>query len=437
MEIIATLFYFVLMIGVLVLVHELGHFAAAKFFGMRVDRFSIGFPPRAFGKKIGETDYCVSWIPIGGYVKIAGMIDESFDTEFVNRAPEPWEFRSKPIWQRMIVLAGGVIMNILLAIGIFWGVTYFEGKTAWPTTEVGFVNENSVAAIAGFRRGDVVLSVNGEAVRYWDDIESAIYVEEMGNDLAFSISRAGTEMTLSVARADIPGIEEARFGILPRGVVPLVASVDPEKPAAAIGIMPGDIVTAVEGEAVDFYTLSLTIKRYASKEIDFRWKRGDHEMTARVTPTEEGRIGISLTPRYMGPVERTEFTFFGAMGEALKDMFGAVAAFSKNIQAIFAGSVSLGESVGGPVKIAQIATQSAEAGLASFLGVMAWLSLTLALLNILPFPALDGGHLAFLAYEGVFRREIPAKVKIVLQQAGFALLLVFMAFVLYNDIVNF
>ena len=120
MEIIATLFYFVLMIGVLVLVHELGHFAAAKFFGMRVDRFSIGFPPRAFGKKIGETDYCVSWIPIGGYVKIAGMIDESFDTEFVNRAPEPWEFRSKPIWQRMIVLAGGVIMNILLAIGIFW-----------------------------------------------------------------------------------------------------------------------------------------------------------------------------------------------------------------------------------------------------------------------------------------------------------------------------
>ena len=125
------------------------------------------------------------------------------------------------------------------------------------------------------------------------------------------------------------------------------------------------------------------------------------------------------------------------MGEALKDMVGAVSAFFKNVRAIFAGDVSFGESVGGPVKIAQIASRSAAAGLASFLTVMAWLSLTLAILNILPFPALDGGHLMFLVYEGIFRREIPARVKIVLQQAGFALLLVFMAFVLYNDIANF
>jgi len=437
MEILSTLFYFIIMIGILVLVHELGHFAAAKFFGMRVDRFSIGFPPRAFGKTIGDTDYCVSWIPIGGYVKIAGMIDESFDTEFMNKPPEPWEFRSKPVWQRMIVLVGGVIMNVLLTIGIFWGITYFQGKTTWPTTEVGFVNENSAATKAGFERGDIVLSVNGVPVKYWEEIETAIYVEEMGNDLTFNVNRAATVISLLIPRSEIPGIESARFGILPKGVVPVVASVDQEKPAAAIGLRPGDIVVAIERKEVDYYTLSPTIKQYASKEIEFRWKRGDQEMSARVVPTEEGRIGISLTPRYMGPVEKLEFSFFGAIGEALKDMVGAVAAFFKNVQAIFAGSVSLGESVGGPVKIAQIATRSAEAGLASFLTVMAWLSLTLALLNILPFPALDGGHLVFLAYEGIFRREIPAKVKIVLQQTGFALLLVFMAFVLYNDIVNF
>jgi len=365
------------------------------------------------------------------------MIDESFDTEFINRAPEPWEFRSKPIWQRMIVLVGGVVMNVLLAIGIFWGITYFQGKTTWPTTEVGFVSDSSAASKAGFERGDIVMSVNGLPVKYWDDIESAIYVDEMGNDLTFNVNRGGAVMSLSIPRTEIPGIEEARFGILPRGVVPVIASVDPEKPAAKIGLQAGDIVTAVEGREMDYYTLSPTIKQFALKEIEFRWKRGDNEMSARVTPTQEGRIGISLTPRYMGPVERREFTFFGAMGEALKDMVGAVVAFFKNIQAIFSGSVSLGESVGGPVKIAQIATRSAEAGLASFLTVMAWLSLTLAILNILPFPALDGGHLVFLAYEGVFRREIPAKVKMALQQTGFALLLVFVAFVLYNDIVNF
>ena len=437
MEILSTLFYFIVTIGVLVLVHELGHFAAAKFFGMRVDRFSIGFPPRAFGKVIGETDYCVSWIPVGGYVKIAGMIDESFDTDFVSKPPEPWEFRSKPIWQRMIVLAGGVVMNILLAIGIFWGITYFQGKTTWPTTEIGFVSENSAAAKAGIERGDVVLSVNGIPVKYWDDIETAIYVEEMGKDLTFNVNRAGAVLSLSVSRSDIPGIEEARFGILPRGVVPIVSRIEPDKPAAATGLQAGDIILSVEKEMVDYYTLPATIKQYASKEVEFKWRRGDKEMSARVVPTEEGRIGISLTPHYMGPVERRVFSFFGAMGEALKDMVGAVSAFFKNVRAIFAGDVSLGESVGGPVKIAQIASRSAAAGLASFLTVMAWLSLTLAILNILPFPALDGGHLMFLVYEGIFRREIPARVKIVLQQAGFALLLVFMAFVLYNDIANF
>jgi len=437
MEILSTLFYFIITIGVLVLVHELGHFAAAKFFGMRVDRFSIGFPPRAFGKTIGETDYCISWIPIGGYVKIAGMIDESFDTEFVGKGPEPWEFRSKPIWQRMIVLVGGVVMNILLAIGIFWGITYFEGKTVWPTTEVGFVSEESAAAKTGLMRGDQILSVNGTPVKYWNEIESAIYVEEMGNDITFNLNRSGAILSLSVARAEIPGIEEARFGILPKGVVPVVAGVDADKPGASIGLQPGDVVLAVEGIEIDYYSLSPTVQRHASQEIELRWRRGDEEMTARVAPTKEGRIGISLRPRYNGPVEKMEFSFFGAIGEALKDMSGAVAVFFKNIQAIFAGSVSLGESVGGPVKIAQIAARSAEVGLSSFLTVMAWLSLTLAILNLLPFPALDGGHLVFLVYEGIFRREIPARVKIVLQQAGFALLLVFMAFVLYNDIVNF
>ena len=139
MVILSTIFYFIITIGILVLVHELGHFLAAKLFRMRVDIFSIGFPPRAFGKKIGETDYCMSWIPIGGYVKIAGMIDESMDTEFLKNEPQPWEFRSKPKWQRAIVLSAGVMMNILLAIVIFWGIIYYEGKTIRPITEIGYV----------------------------------------------------------------------------------------------------------------------------------------------------------------------------------------------------------------------------------------------------------------------------------------------------------
>ncbi|HXG38750.1 MAG TPA: RIP metalloprotease RseP, partial [Bacteroidota bacterium] len=176
MEFLNTLFYFVITIGILVFIHELGHFLAAKLFKMRVERFSIGFPPRAFGKQIGETDYCVSWIPIGGYVKIAGMIDESMDTEFINQPPQPWEFRAKPIWQRMIVISAGVIMNILLAIVIFWGILLYQGKTVRPITEIGYVAPESPAAAAGFQRGDKILSINEKPVNYWDDVETYIYV---------------------------------------------------------------------------------------------------------------------------------------------------------------------------------------------------------------------------------------------------------------------
>lgn len=437
MEILTTIFYFILTIGVLVLVHELGHFGAAKLFRMRVERFSIGFPPRAFGVQIGETDYCISWIPIGGYVKIAGMIDESFDTEFANRPPEPWEFRSKPIWQRMVVLAGGVVMNLLLAIVIFWGIIYSSGKTVWPTTEIGFVSENSAAQAAGFQPGDKVLTINGVAIRYWDEIENLIYVEHMGEDLTITIDRAGTSQTISIPRSSIPAVSEERFGVLPKGVVPVIASVEEGKPAFAAGLKPGDIIIRINETAVDFYSLPRLIKQFPDKQVRLEWRRESETMSGTITPTDAGVIGIAFNPRYEGPVDRLQFSLAEAFGEALVDLVGAVGAFFRNIYSIFAGTVSLSESVGGPVKIAQIATRSAQAGLASFLTVMAWLSLTLALLNLLPFPALDGGHLMFLAYEGVFRREIPTKVKIVLQQTGFALLLVFMAFVLYNDIASF
>jgi regulator of sigma E protease len=175
MAILSTIFYFIITIGILVLVHELGHFLAAKFFKMRVDTFSLGFPPRAFGKKIGETDYCISWIPVGGYVKIAGMIDESFDTEFLNKEPQPWEFRSKPIWQRMIVISAGVIMNLLLAVFIFWGIIFHEGKTIRPVTEIGYIAQNSIAQKSGLHVGDKIISINSHPVKQWDEIESTIY----------------------------------------------------------------------------------------------------------------------------------------------------------------------------------------------------------------------------------------------------------------------
>jgi regulator of sigma E protease len=437
MEVLNTLFYFIITIGILVFIHELGHFLAAKIFRMRVDRFSIGFPPRAFGRKIGDTDYCVSWIPIGGYVKIAGMIDESFDTEYLKQEPQPWEFRSKPVWQRTIVISAGVIMNLLLAIAILWGILLVEGKAARPITEVGFVMPESAAEQAGLQPGDRMLAINGRSLAYWDDIENIIYAETIGEDLTFTIERSGTTMEFSLPRAALPSLSEQRFGVLPSGVFPVVGRVEGGKPAESIGLRPGDMILTVNGSPISYYTLAATIKRFAGQEIVLQWKREGAELSARVKPTEEGRIGISLEPFYTGPVEQRRFSVAGAFVEGVHDLVGMTGLFLKNIYAILTGSASFAESVGGPVRIAQIATRSAEIGLTAYLMVMAMLSLSLAILNLLPVPALDGGHLVFLAYEGIFRREIPTKIKIAMQQAGFVLLLVFMAFVLYNDIVRF
>jgi len=201
MQILETLFYFVVTLGVLVFVHEFGHFIAAKLTGMRVDRFSIGFPPRAFGKQVGETDYCVSWIPIGGYVKIAGMIDESFDTEFLDRPPEAHEFRAKPIWQRMVVISAGVIMNLLLATVIFWGINYVQGRIVRETTEVGYVIEKSPAASAGLREGDFIVSVNGRKTSNWEDVLTELFLESAGNDVTMTVVRGGQETQIVLQRA--------------------------------------------------------------------------------------------------------------------------------------------------------------------------------------------------------------------------------------------
>ncbi len=438
MEVLNTIFYFLITIGVLVFIHELGHFLAAKLCRMRVDRFSIGFPPRAFGKKIGETDYCVSWIPIGGYVKIAGMIDESFDTEFINSEPQPWEFRSKPIWQRMIVISAGVIMNLFLAIAIFWGINYLNGGYFRQTTEVGYVIPNSAAEKAGFVPGDKIRSINDKAIDHWDAIQTAMYVDLIGDDLTFQIERGGTVSTLAVSHTAVPDISDAAFGLLPGFTEAIIADVLKNKPAEAAGLHPGDVILSMNGQRViNQFQVTHIIKSNAGKKIDLELKRGSETVKAAVTPTAEGIIGISIDSRYSGPVQHVRYGLFASLPKGVSDVYEATKLFANSIWRIISGKASLPKSVGGPIKIAQMATRTAEVGIMSFLGFMALLSISLAVMNILPFPALDGGHLVMLIYEAIFRKPIPHKVQQTVQQAGVVLLLTFMAFVIYNDIVGF
>ncbi len=438
MQILETIFYFIVTLGVLVFVHEFGHFIAAKLTGMRVDRFSIGFPPRAFGKKFGDTDYCVSWIPIGGYVKIAGMIDESFDTDYLNRPAEAWEFRARPIWQRMIVISAGVIMNLLLAVSIFWGINFAQGKLIRQTTEIGYVLDNSAASRAGLREGDRIIQVNGRPAGNWEDILNAVYMESVGSDVTLTVTRDGEQRQVTIPRADIPDPNPAAFGIMPAKTDIVIGTVEPGLPADNVGLKPMDVLVALDSIPIRYdQKVREIVKEHAGKPMLIRWRRDGQAMAGTVTPTDDGRIGISFGARYDGPTATVRYTVPEALSKGLNDLAVVSVLFVHQMGQLVTGKVAFSQSVGGPIKIAQMATQSAEMGVATYFGFMALLSISLAFLNILPFPALDGGHLVFLIYEAIFRKEIPVRVKLALQKAGFVLLLAFMAFVLYNDILHF
>jgi regulator of sigma E protease len=438
MEILHNILYFLITIGILVFIHELGHFLAAKITGMRVERFSIGFPPRAFGKKIGDTDYCVSWIPIGGYVKIAGMIDESFDTEHLQNEPQPWEFRAKPYTHRIFVITAGVLMNILLALMIFWALNVARGKLLWQTTEVGYVIEKSPAGEAGFKEGDKILAVNGEKLEYWNDLYSLIYIENLGKDLVVDLERDGRILSLPIARKSIPESPEETFGLIAKHTVAMIGAVELGRPAAKLGLQPRDILLSLNGTTVRTSSQVVNIIRgNAGKEVSLEWKRGDQTLRGTVIPDPDGRIGIQISGEYLGPTVQTRYGVVAALPEAFSNLKNTSLLILKSVWHIVTGKLSLPKSVAGPIRIAQMATSSAEGGTTSFLSFVALLSMSLAIINILPFPALDGGHLTFLVIEAVIRREIPHRVKITAQQVGFILLLAFMAFVIYNDIVHF
>jgi regulator of sigma E protease len=433
-----SVFYFVVTLGVLIFVHELGHFLAAKFCGMRVDRFSIGFPPRAFGKVIGETDYCVSWIPIGGYVKIAGMVDETMDIDFLEKPPEPWEFRAHPLWQRMIVISAGVIMNLVLALGIFWAVLYSTGKDLWKTTTIGYVVEGSPAAEAGLREGDEIVSVNTKQVTTWRSLLDETYLQSMNRDVVLSVLRNGQPVQVHMARNSIAGPGQSGLGVVPAHTDIVVSTVTPGKPADKLGLKPLDVLIAINGIPLRYdQRVRELVKQSAGKEITVDWRRGNEHLHGTTVPTDDGLIGISYGAQYTGPVIHTQYSILEALPAGSIYMVNVTGVFLQQMWLIITGKTALTQSVGGPIKIAQMAAQSSEMGFLTYLHFMALLSINLAFLNIFPFPALDGGHLMFLVYEGIFRREVPVKVKIGLQKFGIAVLLAFMAFVVLNDIIHF
>ncbi|MEI8033524.1 MAG: RIP metalloprotease RseP [Chlorobiaceae bacterium] len=452
MDLLMTIFFFILAIFILVTAHELGHFLTAKLFGMRVDKFYIGFDfwgLRLWKKKIGETEYGVGVFPIGGYVKIAGMVDESLDTEFQSEQVQPWEFRAKPAWQRMVVLAGGVTMNFLLAAVIFTGVTLVLGQARTAITTPSFVEKGSVFELMGMKSGDRFRAVNGKPVASW---EEALDPELLtAKTLNFTVEREGKSLTLTAPRNIMSRINEQKgLGIRPI-VPPVVEEVLERQPAKLAGLKSGALITAIDSKPVfDWAEVVAIISAHAGKPIAIAWKYVEPvkgqvlspaEIDAKglavlttVVPSGSGKIGISL--RQILPAQRRKV---GA-GEAITDGLGQTWKMSvmtvQGFAKIFTGQEEFRKSVGGPIKIAKIASRSAEQGPVSFLYFLSMLSISLAVINILPVPALDGGQFLLNGIEAIIRRELPFSIKMHIQQVGMALLLALFAFILINDIVN-
>ncbi|MEO1023495.1 MAG: RIP metalloprotease RseP [Bacteroidota bacterium] len=423
---------------ILVFIHELGHFLAAKAFGMRVDRFSIGFPPRIWGIKVGETDYCIGATPLGGFVKIAGMIDESMDTEHLNNEPEPWEYRSKPVWQRIIVITAGVIFNMILAFFIYFGLTWSNGKTVLPVenSEGIYVSEGSLLEEIGFENGDKVVGVNGERVDYFEDLMNPEVLTV--SDLSYIVVRDGQELTIPVATSYLDSIQTR--GFLDQGLAlpSSISYVQPGSPAAEAGVEDGDRFISADGTPLFFWNELVQTIKASEGAIDFEVLRNGEVIALTITPTKDKTIGIAAPTVEILGAERIRYGFLESVQEGYAQTIGTTTGILQGFARLITGDISFRQNIGGPIAIAAASRQATEAGgWNGFWTFTAFLSITLAIMNILPIPVLDGGHLVFLIYEGVVRRKPSEKVLMIAQNVGFALMICLFVFVIFNDAIKY
>ncbi len=437
-EILSTIGIFMGALMILVFIHELGHFLAAKLFGMRVERFSVGFPPRVWGFKKGDTDYCIGATPLGGYVKIAGMVDESMDNEFLEQEPQPWEYRSKPVWQRMVVITAGVIFNMILAFVIFSGMIMTNGKLVVPVENIDglYVPEESILHEIGFRNNDKIIGVNGEEVPYFNDLVSASALTS--ENLNYQIIRNGEEITIPVASSFLDSIQTRGF-IDGTSIAPSIFSqIERGSPAAEAGLEVGDKVIAMNGEKVTTWLafFNIVANNEEGVPLDLTIDRNGEILSFSITPNEDNKLGVGAPQTYQFGT-RIEYGFFESIAAGWEETADQTTGIIQGFARMIKGDISVRQNLGGPIAIAEMTKQATDSnGWIGFWTITALLSITLAIMNILPIPALDGGHLVFLIYEGITRKEPTEKVRIIAQNIGFFVLVTLMIFVVFNDVIK-
>ena len=445
MEILIKASQFILSLSLLIVLHELGHFIPAKLFKTRVEKFYLFFDYKfsLVKKKVGETVYGIGWIPLGGYVKISGMIDESMDTEQMALPPQPWEFRSKPAWQRLIIMLGGVIVNFVLGIFIYIMLMYSYGENFLPNKNVnangGVWVQDSLAIDLGLITGDKILTVDGNEVRKFNNLPI-----EFINGNKYTIERNG-----EVVEKEIPIdfisklIERGKdSGPFLRARYPfVVGKISEDSPNVDGELKVKDIIVGINGTPITYYDEAKSIiEQYKSQDITLTVKRGDETLDLYVKTTDKGAIGVVFAGLSMVDLEKlgyyelenNEFTFAEAIPAGLNKSWSTLTGYIKQLKKIFNPSTGAYKGLGGFISIGSIfpSEWSAE----TFWNITAFLSIMLGFMNLLPIPALDGGHVVFTLWEMITGKKPGDKFLEYAQITGFILLIALLLFANGNDI---
>ncbi len=426
---ITTVLTFLLVLGVLIFVHELGHFLVARWYGVRVLTFSLGFGPKVLKITRGGTEYCISAVPLGGYVKMAG------ETTQDERSGAPDEFLSKSKWVRFQVYLAGPIMNIALAI-VALTVVLSGGADVpnWPSSPpvIGIVADDSVAAKAGIAPGDLIVSIDGRDVKTWDDLQMAV-LPKANTPLSVVVERAGVRRTIGITPAAETKYE---FGTLGVGPVlrPQVVAVRPHMPAERAGMRRGDVLLSVgDQKATTREQAIAAIKKQGPNPFVITVERDGQPLNITLTP--EGQAGSSLIGAdiFGAEFQRVDLSVAQAFRMSLRQNWDNSRMIGKTLKGLVTRETPVKQLMG-PLAIADMSGAAAQLGWLKVLELMAMISLNLALLNLMPVPVLDGGQIAILALEGVARRDMSGRAKERIAMVGAALILLLMVTVLYNDI---
>ncbi|WP_291723626.1 RIP metalloprotease RseP [Bernardetia sp.] len=426
-------------LSILVGLHELGHLLAAKYFGVKVEKFSIGFPPKIFGFKYGETEYCLSAIPLGGYVKIAGMIDESLDTEQMSKDPEPWEFRTKPAWQRLIIMLGGIIFNVILGVLIMIAIAFTYGEKYIPIEEVNKygIEVNDLGRSIGLETGDKIININGEKPKAFKDLLDPSFI--LNDDSYYTIERNGEQKKIDItseflqkySSSDLKD-EEKRFITIREDKYSFaIGAVAPDRNAGKAGLKSKDKVVKVnETTITDFASFQKMLHQNAGKELSFVVERDGKTITLPVSVAADSTIGVGIAYD-IDYVERP-YTFVESLKVGTETAFGVIGVQAKAYKKMAKGDINASDSLSGPIGMVMIFGTEFEAY--RFWRITGFLSMVLALMNLLPIPALDGGHVMFLLYEMITGRPPSDKFLEIAQKVGMVLILCLMIFIFGNDI---